>query len=195
MGLLGATTTLQARVALLFPVLHFSSCSRGAPGTDGPDSTGRRDKADETLRFVARVGGGDGGEGGIDEQGGLKGNNTEGGAKADRRLPQNWGKDTGVWCLIKKKKKKKAWRWMNSGFTCRVTAVWSFKWAMDGPSDPAAGALLAVSLVSRGFIFYLKPFCWIRSGFIAKQHKNVFLFFLLKLFDSCLNMLLNHNKK
>lgn len=39
---------------------------------------------------------------------------------------------------------------MNSGFIYRATAVWSFKWAMDGPFDPAAGALLAVSLVSSG---------------------------------------------
>lgn len=39
MALPGATVTLQARVALLFLVQHFSSCSRGATGTEGPDST------------------------------------------------------------------------------------------------------------------------------------------------------------
>lgn len=52
MGLAGGATTLHARVALLFPVQHLSSCSRGAPGTDGPDSTGGGDKGEENGRLM-----------------------------------------------------------------------------------------------------------------------------------------------
>lgn len=44
MGLLVGAVTLQARVALLFRVQDFSSCSTGATGTEGPDSTVRGDE-------------------------------------------------------------------------------------------------------------------------------------------------------
>lgn len=58
MGFSGGAVTLQAKVALLFLVQHFSSCRRGAGGTEGPDST---ERAQETQ---VRRAGSSNGEGG-----------------------------------------------------------------------------------------------------------------------------------
>ncbi|TNN49120.1 hypothetical protein EYF80_040662 [Liparis tanakae] len=48
MALTEGAVTLQAKVALLFLVQHFSSCRRGAAGTEVPGSTDGEKRMDET---------------------------------------------------------------------------------------------------------------------------------------------------
>lgn len=59
----GGAITLQASVALLFLVQHFSSCRSGAAGTAGPDSTAGRGR--RWMRVVIEM---EGRGGGMDER-------------------------------------------------------------------------------------------------------------------------------